>query len=310
MIYGYGDGIYGIDTHYEGEGFVQVYLIKSGAEAALIETAHNGSMPYVLEALSELGVGRGSVGLVCVTHVHLDHAGGAGAYMRAFPNAKLVVHPRGARHMVDPARLVEGVKEVYGAEETARLYGDIIPVPAERVAAPQDGETLRIGGRRIECIYAPGHAKHHMVFFETTTGSLFAGDAFGISYQCMEGTRGRWAIPAASPVQFDPEATKATIDNITSLAPSAAYLTHFGQLKNIGAAAECLKKLVDKYVEITLDARGEREALASRLAELYRELTIENGQASRLAEIERAQRLDLMLCTQGLACWYSGRRGK
>ncbi|OUO92752.1 MBL fold metallo-hydrolase [Cloacibacillus sp. An23] len=305
MFYDYGNGIYGIDAHYEGEGFVEVYLVRSLGEAAIIETAHNRSLPCVLEALGELGVARESVKYVCVTHVHLDHAGGAGSYMREFPNAKLVVHPRGARHMIDPAKLVEGVKEVYGPEETERLYGTIIPVPAERVLAPQDGEELTLGGRRLVCYDAPGHAKHHMIFFEKTTKSVFAGDGFGISYSCMDGTRGRWAIPTASPVQFDPEAMKATIDHIVSLEPETVFLTHFGPLTNIAEIAESLKKSVDKYVEIAVASRGEREGLSRRLTELYRELITENGQASRMEEIERAHRWDLELNIQGLACWYA-----
>ena len=311
MIYRYSDNLYGIDAHYDGkDGAVMAYLLVSGGEAALVETAHNGSVPHVLAAMEELGVSRESVKYVCVTHVHLDHAGGAGSYMREFPNAKLVVHPRGARHMIDPAKLVEGVKEVYGPEETVRLYGEIIPVPAERVIAAQDGETLEIGALRLECIDAPGHAKHHMVFFEKTSRSLFSGDAFGIAYGCMETPRGRWAIVTASPVQFDPEAMKKTIDHIVSLAPEAVYLTHFGRLTNIAEVAESLKEGVDKYVEIGLASRGERAELSRRLSELYSAKITENGQDSRRAEIELANRWDLELNIQGLACWYNQLKAK
>ena len=312
MIYDYKNGIYGIDAHYDGgEGAVMVYLLKSGDEAALVETAHNGSVPHVLAAMAELGVPRESVKYVCVTHVHLDHAGGAGSYMREFPNARLVVHPRGARHMIDPAKLVEGVREVYGPEATARLYGEIIPVPAERVLAPQDGETLEIGAMRLECIDAPGHAKHHMMFFERTTSSLFSGDAFGISYKCMEtDPHRRWVIVTASPVQFDPEAMKATIDHIVALASETVYLTHFGCLTNVGEAAASLKAGVDKYVEIALASRGEREELSRRLKELYSANITAHGLDSRRAEIERANGWDLELNIQGLACWYAHGRGK
>ena len=311
MIWDYNNGIYGIDSHYDGdENFVCVYLIKSGSEAALVETAHNGSVPHVLAALDELGVARGSVKYVCVTHVHLDHAGGAGSYMREFPNARLVVHPRGARHMIDPAKLVAGVREVYGPEETARLYGEIIPVPAERVIAAQDGETLEIGDMRLECLDAPGHAKHHMVFFERTTKSLFAGDAFGISYPCMDAPGGKWALVTASPVQFDPEAMKATVRRIRALAPEAVYLTHFGRLTNIGEIAASLMDGVDEYVKIALESRGERAELSRRLTEFYREMITRYGQADRMEELERAHRWDLELNIQGLACWYAHGRGK
>lgn len=311
LIFDYKNGIYGIDSHYDGrEGMVMVYLLKSGGEAAIVETANNGSLPYVLEAMAKLGVPRGSVKYICVTHVHLDHAGGAGSYMREFPNARLVVHPRGARHMIDPAKLVAGVTEVYGPEDTARLYGEIVPVPSERVISAQDGETLEIGVMRLECIDAPGHAKHHTMFFEKTTKSLFAGDAFGIAYDCMETPRGRWALVTASPVQFDPEAMKATIDHAAALAPESVYLTHFGRLTNVEEVAASLKDGVDKYVEITLASRGDPDELSRRLKDLYGSMITANGQESRRAEIEAATRWDLKLNIQGLACWFAHSRGK
>ena len=304
MIYDYKNGIYGIDAHYEIEGGAMVYLLKSGDEAAFVETAHNNSLPYVLAAMDEISVPRESVKYICVTHVHLDHAGGAGAYMREFPNAKLVVHPRGARHMIDPTKLVAGVREVYGPEETTRLYGDVLPIAAERVIEAQDGQTLEIGDMRLECIDSPGHAKHHLVFFEKTTRAIFTGDAFGISYNCMNGAKGRWVFPTTAPVQFDPEAMKATIDRIVELSPSAAYLTHFGKIDNVTEFAASLKENVDVYVNFALEAHGDPEEIGQRLSSLYRAQIKEYGAEDRMAEIEKANRVDILLNKKGLACWY------
>lgn len=310
MIYDYKNGVYGIEAHYEWEGFVQVYLVVNGGEAALIETAHNGSVPYVLAAMEELGVSRDSVKYVCVTHVHLDHAGGAGAYMQEFPNATLVVHPRGARHMIDPTQLVAGVREVYGAKETERLYGTIIPVPAGRVLAAEDGTELPLGASKIKCIDAPGHAKHHMVFLDESSGALFAGDGFGISYKCMRGSKGQWAMPTASPVQFDPEAMKRTMRRILSFAPKAIYATHYGEIEKIAETEKSLEASVDEYVRIAVEAHGEREGIMARLIAFYREKIAENGQASEQDIIEKAMAIDLELDTQGLVCWYAHEHGQ
>ena len=123
-----GDGIYGIDTFYEREGCTSVYIICSGGRCGIIESAANSSLPHLLSALDELGVDYANVDFLALTHVHLDHAGGAGSYMQKFPNAKLIVHPRGAKHMADPTALIEGVCEVYGKSETERMYGEIIPI--------------------------------------------------------------------------------------------------------------------------------------------------------------------------------------
>ncbi|WP_418445836.1 MBL fold metallo-hydrolase [Cloacibacillus evryensis] len=306
-MYDYGNGIYGVDGHYEIEGMAAVYVLLSEGRAAIIETAHNASLPYLLAALAELGVERETVDYICVTHVHLDHAGGAGSYMREFPRAKLVVHPRGARHMTDPAKLVEGVKAVYGDAETERIYGTIIPVPEDRVIAPEEGRELTFGRMTLVCRDAPGHAKHHMIFFEKSTRSLFAGDAFGISYLWMTGKKGRWAFPTASPVQFDPEAMIATTEMITALAPSRIFITHFGELTNIRENSELLIEGIKKYVGITEAAAGDKTKIKAGLAKLYAEAAKENNTKLPAATIEESLPVDLELNAQGLSFWYRQR---
>ena len=323
-MYSYGEGIYGIDAHYEREGMAAVYVLLSEGRAAVVETAHNASRPHLLAALAELGVAREAVDYVCVTHVHLDHAGGAGSYMREFPRARLIVHPRGARHLISPAKLIEGVKAVYGDEETERIYGEIIPVPEERVIAPEAEREFRLGAMTLACYDAPGHAKHHMIFFEKSTRALFAGDAFGISYPWMTGKNGRWAFPTASPVQFDPEAMAATTEKIAAFAPERVFLTHFGELTGKPAAsrdvqnrqpgapaargarehAARLTGQIKKYVAITEAAAGDKAKIKAGLAALYEEIAAAEGSRLPAATVEASLPVDLELNAQGLAFWY------
>ena len=300
-----GGGIYCIDAHYEGDGVDSVCLLLSEGRAALIETAKNASLGYTLAAMESLGVGRGDVDFVCVTHVHLDHAGGAGSYMREFPNARLVLHPRGARHMADPSKLMESVRSVYGGAETERLYGELVPVPRERMLTPADGERLSFGGMTLFCLNAPGHAEHQMIFFEEGARALFAGDAFGISYPWMKDRGGRrWAFPSTSPVQFAPEAMASTIDRILSLQPARVFLTHFGEIGEIEGNAALLKEGIKKYVDIAIAAGGDEGKIRAGLSRLYEEMASERGTALPAGTPEASAPLDVALNAQGLAFWY------
>ncbi|MDO5114637.1 MAG: MBL fold metallo-hydrolase [Synergistaceae bacterium] len=305
MIYDYGNGIYGVDSYYEGREFAEIFILRGGGRAAVVESAHNASLPRLLSALDELGIARGEIDYLCLTHVHLDHAGGAGSYMREFPNARLLLHPRGARHMIDPAKLVEGVRAVYGAAETERMYGEIIPVPEARVTAPRDGEEFSVGEFTLACYDAPGHARHHMIFFEKKTKSLFAGDAFGISFPWMEGAAGRWAFPSTSPVQFDPEAMIATTERILSLRPDSVYITHFGRIAGAQAerVAASLIESVKKYTRLAEEKGGDKDKIKSGLLSLYRRMAEENG--IKAAEAPKEPFLiDSELNAQGIAFWY------
>ncbi len=300
-----GNSIFCIDAHYEGEEIAAVFLLISQGRAALIETANNASARYTLPAMESLGLNRKDVDFVCVTHVHLDHAGGAGLYMQEFPNAKLVLHPRGARHMADPSRLMESVRSVYGKAETERLYGELVPVPQERMIMPADGEKLAFGNMTLRCINAPGHAEHQMVFFEESTRSLFAGDAFGISYPWMKDARGRrWSFPSSSPVQFSPEAMASTIDRLISLSPARIFLTHFGEINEIEANASLLKSTIKEYVRIAESAGGDEEEIHRRLSRMYRDMASSYGTAPQTDPAKISFSLDAAVDAQGLAFWY------
>lgn len=302
-----GDEIYCVDAHYERIGCAAVYIMKSGGRVALIESAVNSSLPYVIKALAELSLTPESVELLCLSHVHLDHAGGAGLYMQMFPNARLIVHPRGARHMADPSKLLAGVREVYGAAEVDRMYGKVIPVSRERIIEAADGLTLEFGKRKLVCFDSPGHAKHHTIYFEEASRSLFSGDAFGISYEEMTVPAGRWIIPTTAPVQFDPAAMKATVDKILSLAPKRVLLTHFGVLNNVNDAAQQLRDCIDAYIEIAEKQKGVYERIKDSIRALHIDMARKYGMNDPLGYADHFLELDTKLNAQGLALWY-GRR--
>jgi glyoxylase-like metal-dependent hydrolase (beta-lactamase superfamily II) len=301
-------GITAVDTEYVRPGLDASHLIVHGGRAAFVDTGTSLSVPLLLAALEEKGLERDQVDWVFVTHVHLDHAGGAGELMAALPNATAVLHPRGARHMIDPGRLIEGSKAVYGEEEFNRLYGEIRPIPAERVHIVADGERLSLAGREFEFIHTEGHAKHHYCIVDAAAAAVFTGDCFGISYRELDTAAGPFIFPTTTPVQFDPEAAHATIRRLLSYKPARAFLTHFSCVSAPAALAPQLHRDLDEYVKIAVAHRDDEHPEASiRVA-------LRDWMFSRLDEhgVDPAPELrdevlgmDLALNAQGLAVWLA-----
>src|ERR1700758_2121824 len=185
-LYRHPHGITAVDAEYLYPGHAAAHLIVDGGRAAFVDVGTNSSVPYLLAALDELGIARSAVDYVLLTHVHLDHAGGAGRLMRELPGARAVLHPRGAPHMIDPSRLIAGSQAVYGEARFARLYGELIPIPRERVHVAADGERLTLGARTLELIHTPGHAMHHYAVVDAAHAGIFPGDTFGISYRALD----------------------------------------------------------------------------------------------------------------------------
>jgi hydroxyacylglutathione hydrolase len=310
----YEHGITAIDSGFERPMLDAVHLVVEGGRAALVDTASNASLPKVLSALDAKGLSAADVDWVLLTHVHLDHAGGAGSYIRHFPNARLTVHPRGARHMIDPARLVAGTVEVYGADEAKRMYGDIVPVPAERVVETPDGASVSLNGRRFEFLDTPGHARHHVCIVDERSGHVFAGDTFGLSYRELD-VDGRPAIfPSTTPVQFDPPALHASIDRLLARRPGAVYVTHFGQVRDVQRCGEDLHRLIDAHARLGLACERdglEGERRSQRLREGVRAIVLDEAQRQRWP-LEREALLalfdlDIRLNAAGLEAWLDAR---
>lgn len=270
-------GIVTLDADYLRPGLAAIHLIVEQGHVAIVDTGTNQSVPTVLAELQRTGLTPADVDYVIATHVHLDHAGAAGALMQACANARLVVHPKGARHLIDPAKLVAGSIAVYGEMAFRELYGEIVPVPAERVIEGHDGLRLDFQGRVLTFLDTPGHARHHFCIHDARSESVFTGDTFGISYREFDVEGRPFIYPTTTPVQFDPAALHGSIDRIVALEAEAAFLTHYGRITGLAALAPRLHELIDEWSELALAAPGVGEARQAAL-----EAALERGLMARL----------------------------
>lgn len=301
-------GITLLDTLQERPGMAACYLLERGEDLAFIETGTAPGVPRLLRWLDQQGLARERVRYVIPTHVHLDHAGGAGTLMAALPEATLVVHPRGARHLIDPAQLIAGATAVYGEAFIKRTYGEILPVPAGRVQEAPDGTRLPLGEGALEILDTPGHARHHFCLYDPVSRGIFTGDTFGLSYREFDTAQGAFLMPTTTPVQFDPEAWMTSLDRLMALAPERLYLTHFGMVEDVPRLAAVLKAGLARYQEIArsipvgeaaerhnhLRAALEQECLAALRA---------HGCAFDESRSRALLATDLELNVQGLAVW-------
>lgn len=306
----FGDGVYAVDAHYLRPHFASIHIVEDHGHVALIDSGTNHAVPSVESALRELGLAPSQVDYLLLTHVHLDHAGGAGALMRVLPNAQLVVHPRGARHMIDPSRLVAGATAIYGPERMQQLYGDLVPVDAARVLEAKHDLILPLGDRCLHILDTPGHARHHVCIRDTHTSHIFTGDAFGIAYPELAAGDRPFLFPGTTPVQFDPVAMHSSIDMLMGFKPAAVYLTHFGKIHAPAGLAPTLHRLLDAHVAIAQrwrDAGSDRcTRLSSDLTELLVGAVLENGCGLRQERIQELLAHDVDINAQGLEVWLQG----
>jgi glyoxylase-like metal-dependent hydrolase (beta-lactamase superfamily II) len=301
------DGIYAVDSGYGRPHLAAIHLVVHRGRAAVIDAGTNASVPRVLTVLGSLGIAPEAVDWVMLTHIHLDHAGGAGSLMCALPNARLVVHPRGVRHMIDPSRLWEATAAVYGAERAFALYGRLVPVPAERIRPVHDGEQLELAGRRFEILDTPGHARHHICIWDDTAQAFFTGDTFGLSYRELDVDGRAFVYPTTTPTQFDPDAMHRSIDRMLSYAPVAMFPTHYSRVTDVGRLAADLHRLIDTQVAVAQAARGDGVArhveILAGLEQIVREEAARQGWTVSENDALEVLRDDLELNAQGLGVW-------
>ena len=299
------DGITVIDSEYYSKDFAAIYLLKQKNKVIIIETGTNYSVPHVKEALSQAGLSFSDVSYVIPTHVHLDHAGGAGLLMMQCQNAALVVHPRGARHLIDPSKLVAGAKAVYGENKFKEYYGEIFPIDANRVIQADDNFILDFDGRELRFIDTPGHARHHFCIWDKATKSMFTGDTFGISYRDLDHQDELYILPSTSPVQFDPEALIQSINRIMEFKPERVCLTHFSAIKPTKKATSKLIESIHFVSNLAIkyaDKNDSESIIYKKMMDYFLEGLNEIGFQNNDYAKDRLS-LDVLINTQGLIYW-------
>jgi len=306
-----GNGIQVVDTGFHRPLFDAAYLIVERGRAAFVDTGTNDAVPRLLAALAAARIGVAAVDYVIATHVHLDHAGGAGLLMQRLPNARLVVHRRGARHLVDPRHLVRSATGVYGEDEIARSYGALVPVAAERVVTTAEGTTIELAGRPLRFLDTPGHAMHHHCIWDEASRAFFTGDTFGLSYRDFDTAKGPWVMPTTTPVQFQPDALRHSIERMLAYAPARMHLTHFGCVGDVPRLGALLLAQLDEVVAFarTTTPGPERHAeLVRGLAAIHVTSLRAHGVTLADERIRELLALDLELNAQGLAIWLDRRK--
>lgn len=306
MLTRYAHGITAVDAGLVRPCFDAVHVLQDAGRAAIVDTGTSHSVPRVLAALQSLDIDPGDVDYVFVTHVHLDHAGGAGTLLPHLPNARAVLHPRGAPHLITPEKLVAGSVAVYGEAAFQEIYGTVTPVPEHRVHVADDGERLRLGDRELEVIHTEGHARHHFCLVDYEARGIFTGDTFGVSYRELDTPNGPFIFPTTTPVHFDPRAAHASIDRLLTYMPHAMYLTHYSRVAEIERLADDLHAALDAFVAIAracANAEDRRRQLVGRM-EAYLNRRLDDHGFEQ--DVDRRHELlgpDIALNVQGLEVW-------
>ena len=297
-----------IDLYRPGMG--ACYLVADRSELAIIDCGTRHSVPNILQAIADSGHQPGDVRWIIPTHVHLDHAGGAGTLMAQCPNATLITHPSGLPHLVEPSLLQASASQVYGAAHYARHYGDLDPIPESRCQAATDNETIALGLRQLQLLQTPGHANHHICILDQASGDLYTGDTFGLSYRELS-QPSPYLIATTTPVAFEPDAWQASLDRLLALHPETVCLAHYGGYPQPQQLAPQLRASIEQHREIAL--HEEPNPLTGRLERLRQTLATQLIPSAKhhsgLSESQVYAILedDITLNAQGLEIWLTRR---
>lgn len=282
------------------------YVIQE-EDITLVETCSSSSVPHILNGLNSLQIEPEQVKYIIVTHVHLDHAGGAGLLMEKCPNAKLVVHPRGARHMIDPTRLIQGAKAVYGPQFDS-LFNPILPIPEERVIIKDDEETLRIGPNcELTFLDTPGHANHHFSIYDPVSNGIFVGDTLGVQHKHVEEFGFKLYLPATSPNQFDPDKTLQSLERIKALNVDRIYFGHFSVAEDVQEVYKQIEYWLPIYVKTGEEVFREGKQVNELINRLLEKISakLDEHDVPKNHVIYNILQMDLQVFSMGLLDYFS-----
>ena len=303
-----GDGVVAVDTLYLRPSADASHLVIADGRAAFVDTGTNYSVPYLLDALQQYDLDRGDVDYVFLTHVHLDHAGGAGLLMQALPNARCVLHPRGAPHMADPEKLIAGTQGVYGKQKTFELYGEIVPIDAARIDVAEDEDSFSFGGREVRALHTEGHARHHYCLHDPASRGVFTGDSFGLSYRDLDTANGEFIFPTTTPPHFEPTEAHKAVDRIMAQDPEKLFLTHYSRVNDVERLANDMHECLDGFVAIARrhqDRDDRQAAIQQDLFEFISERLFAHGYEQDRDAMWSLLQHDMKLNSQGLDAWLS-----
>lgn len=312
-----GLGVSVIDTYDLGKEKRTGSYVLHGEELTIIETSASPSIPYVLQGLKKLQIDPKDVRNIIVTHIHLDHAGGVGLLLESCPNANVIVHPRGKRHLANPEKLILGAKAVYG-EKFDELFDPILPVHEDRLISKQDGDTLQIGENRILTFFdTPGHANHHFSICDSLSNGIFTGDTIGVYYPQLKDEGIELILPSTSPNQFDPTVMLQSLEKIEALNVERIYFGHYGMLTNPNHVYEQIRFWLPKFMKASEKAWIENLELSTEekhsaiFCSLFEEVNhyLAEREISLQGEAAEIINLDLSVCAMGILD-YLVKKGK
>lgn len=291
------DDIRLIDTLHLGRSHVIGSYLLLGDEPALVDPGPTSTLANVEAGLQAHGLTLGDIGTMLLTHIHLDHAGSTGTILARYPHIRVYVHERGAPHMLNPEKLLSSATRLYG-ELMDVLWGEFRAVPAEQVTVLTGGETLHLGGRTLDVRYAPGHASHHVIYFDQGSGAAFVGDNAGVRLPDSS-----YARPATPPPDVDLAAWDRTLAMLRDLDPHVLCLTHFGPAFDPLAHIDSYRQRLHRWADVVRAGLASGDDEASQIQRLHEvalsELQDNPGEAARYD-----QAAPLFQSWQGLARYW------
>ena len=300
------NGITAVDTDYVRPILDASHLIVESGRAAFVDTGTTNSVPLLLDALGQIDVDVANVDYLFLTHVHLDHAGGAGELLTHLPNAKVIVHPRGARHLSEPQKLVQGTIAVYGQERFEKIYGGVTPIPEDRMIVIEDLQEFELGGRPLQCFFTEGHARHHYCLSDPTSRAVFTGDSFGVSYRELDTEKGPFIFPTSTPIDFDPLEAHKSVDRIMSYEPEQLFLTHYSRVTDLPRLADDMHHGIEFYAWLATGHTNDRhrtEAIKHGMFDYFLLRLQTHGFTGGPDRVHDILDFDINLNTMGLEVW-------